>query len=415
VKKMMRWFTALGAFFVLAICLAACGGSGKSSNGVSASDVAVVAGNPISVQAFNHWMYVAEKGNAVEDGGPVIVPTDPPQFNGCIKQVRAQIPTYKNTAAKTLRTDCKELFTELSSQVMDFLIKAYWYQGTAYLDKITVTQAEIAKAFKAAQKSTFPTNKEYKAFLAETGETIQDIDFRLRVNTVYQKLITKHVPKITTAAERAYYAAHLSQFETPATASVKVIQTADTSKGKTAIDAAKAALKSGESFAAVAKKYSTSTTTKSTGGVFKNYENNDLEAAVNKVIFSARLNKLKGPIKGTFGYYLVEVTKRTATVKSSFAKEKAEIKELLTSQSQTSAETKVNAAAKKQWGAETKCRAVYLMDDCAGYVAPKTTTSTTPAAGATVAQSTGTAAVQTSTTPASTQTSTTPASTTTTG
>ena len=381
VKTMMRMFAALGAFFVVAISVAACG----SSSGVPGSDVAVVAGNPISKQAFAHWMYVADKGNASQTGGPVIVPTDPPNFNGCIKQVRAQIPTYAKTPAATLRTDCKQLFTSLSSQVMDFLIKAYWYQGTAYKDGIKVTQAQIDKAFKTAQKSTFPTTAQYKAFLAETGETVQDIYFRLRVNSVYQKLLSRHSPKITTAAEQKYYAAHSSEFGTPASRDVKLIQTSS----KTAIDAALAALKSGQSWAAVAKRYSTNTATKDSGGVIKNLQENQEEAAVNKVIFSAPLNKLEGPIHGTFGYYLVEVTKTTAAVTSPFSKVQTEIKQLLTSQYQSGAATAVNKAAKSQWGGSTKCAAAYAMSDCAGYVAPKTTSAATtaPAAGATVTSS----------------------------
>jgi foldase protein PrsA len=409
----MRMLTALGAFFVIAVVVAACG---SSSTSVPSADVAEVAGNPISTQAINHWMYVAEKGNSVEDGGPVIVPTDPPNFNGCITQIRQQIPTYKTTAAKTLRADCKELFTNLNSEVMDFLIKAYWYQATAHTDGIKITQAELNKAYAAAQKQTFPTTAEYKAFLAETGETKQDIAFRLRVNTVFQKLIAKQTPKITPALISKYYTSHASSFGTPESRNVEIIQ--NSSKAK--IDAAEAALKAGQSWATVAKTYSTNTATKSTGGVIKDLQSGQEEAAVSKVIFAAPLNKLEGPVKGTFGYYLVEVTKVTPSTKTSLAKATAQIKSTLTSQYQTAAETKINAAVKKQWGAKTKCKAAYSMTDCAGYKAPVTTTTaaaatpTTADTGTTAATSTAattTPATATTTTPA---TSTTASSTTTT-
>ena len=43
--------------------------------------------------------------------------------------MRAQIPTLAKQPDKTHEGDCKQLFTSLSSQVMDFLIKAYWYQA----------------------------------------------------------------------------------------------------------------------------------------------------------------------------------------------------------------------------------------------------------------------------------------------
>jgi foldase protein PrsA len=388
---------ALGAFFVVAILVSACGGS---SGALTSKDVASVAGNPISKRAYAHWMYVADKGQALEEseqGGsvPVIVPSDPPQFTSCIAQIRAQIAEYKTTPAKTLRSDCKELFTSLNSSVMNFLIEAYWYQATAYKEGVKVTPKELAAAFKTAQKSTFPTQTEYKEFLAETGETRADLDYRLRVNTIFQKLIDKRLPKLTTAAEMKYYKAHASEFGTPTTRNIKLIQTTT----KANIDAALSALKSGESFAAVAKKYSTNTATKSAGGVLTDVGENQEEAAVNTVIFSSPLNKLEGPIKGTFGYYLVEVTKITPAVKDPFSKEQKEIKELLTEQNQTTAENALNKAEKQQWGSQTKCAALYSISDCAGYVAPKTTTTAT-ATPTTAAADTGTASATSTQTPA---------------
>src|SRR5207302_9711363 len=124
--KVRRSILALGAFFVVAAAVAGCGTS------VTGNSVANVAGNPITTQAFNHWMFVAAKSQAAQSPGqPVIVPNDPPNFNSCINQARKEIPSLAKTATKTLRTDCKQLFTSLSSQVMDFLIKAYWYQADA--------------------------------------------------------------------------------------------------------------------------------------------------------------------------------------------------------------------------------------------------------------------------------------------
>src|SRR5437016_11827566 len=124
--KKLRYTLALGAFFVLAAGVSACG------SGLSGDSVATMAGNSISTGAFNHWMYVAAKGQASQSpGAPVIVPNDPPDFKSCIAQARKEIPTLASTPAKQLKADCGQLFTSLSSQVLDFLIKAYWYQAQA--------------------------------------------------------------------------------------------------------------------------------------------------------------------------------------------------------------------------------------------------------------------------------------------
>jgi hypothetical protein len=53
------------------------------------------------------------------------------------------------------------------------------------------------------------------------------------------------------------------------------------------------------------------------------------------------------------------------------------IRQTLTSQSQTNAQNKVDAQAKKNWLSQTHCRSNYSMADCSGYKAPKGS-STTP-------------------------------------
>ena len=45
---------------LIALAISACGSSVRAGR----TRVAVVAGNPISTQAFNHWMYVAAKQQA---------------------------------------------------------------------------------------------------------------------------------------------------------------------------------------------------------------------------------------------------------------------------------------------------------------------------------------------------------------
>src|ERR1700757_2269663 len=106
--RITRFFTALGAFFVLAVGIAACG------SGVPGDSVASMDGNPITTQAFNHWMYVAAQGNASQTpGAPVIVPPAPPPFAACVPQVRKQIPSLAKTPDKTIKADCKQLFPSL--------------------------------------------------------------------------------------------------------------------------------------------------------------------------------------------------------------------------------------------------------------------------------------------------------------
>ncbi len=386
--RLSRKLTALGAFFVLALAVAGCG-----SGGLSGNSVAVVAGNQISTRAFDHWMFVAAKGNASQSpGAPVIVPNDPPGFASCIKQVRQQIPSLAKTPDKTLRTECGQLFTSLSSQVMDFLIKSYWYQLLAHKLHIKLTQAELNSAFAQAKKqSNLTTSAAVSKFLGATGQTLTDILYRVRVNELYKDLVTRETKKVTPAAIDAYYKSHPTQFGSAATRNLRIVRT----NSKSAAAAADKALKSGQSWQAVAKKYSVDTTTKNNGGLLTGVTNGEEEHALNAVAFSAPLNKVEGPIHGTFGWYVVEVIKKTNGTHEPLAKATSLIKELLTSQYQSAAATAVNKAAKDSWGSKTICRSAYSMADCSGYKAPKTNASTTPATqtstvGTTTATGTGT-------------------------
>jgi len=364
--KVRRSVLALGAFFVFAIGVAGCGSS------VSGDSVANVAGNPITTQAFNHWMYVAAKSQAAQSPGqPVIVPNDPPNFDKCIAQVKKQIPSLAKTATKTLRTDCKQLFTSLSSQVMDFLIKSYWYQADANKLGVKVTDADVQKAFEAARKQQFPTAAGFKNFLTQTGQTQQDILFRFRINQIVQKLVAKHNTKVTPAAIQAYYNAHQSQFGTQEARNMRVIL----AKNVADANAAKKALQSGQSWNTVAKKYSTDPTSKNIGGMLTGVTKQQADAALANAAFAAPPGKLLGPVKGQFGYYVFDVTKITPATHQTLAQATALIKQQLTSQSQQTAQTAVDNHAKKDWLSQTTCRSGYAMADCKGYKAPKTATT----------------------------------------
>jgi foldase protein PrsA len=364
--KVRRSILALGAFFVFAVVVAGCGSS------VPGNSVADVAGNPITTQAFNHWMYVAAKSQAAQEPGePVIVPSDPPNFNGCIAQVKKAIPSLAKTKTATLRSDCKQLFTSLSSQVMDFLIKAYWYQADAAKLHVKVTSAEVQKAFATAKQQTFSTGSGFSTFLSQTGQTQQDIVYRFKINTIAQKLLAKYTKPVTQADIVAYYNKHASSFGTPESRNMRIVLT----KTAAQADAAKKAIQSGQSWDAVAKKYSTDPTTKNNGGMLTGVTQGQQDAALTQAAFSAPINTLLGPVKGQFGYYVVEVTKITPATHKSLAQATATIKQQLTTTEQTNAQNAVDNHAKKDWLSKTTCRAAYAMADCKGYKAPKTATT----------------------------------------
>jgi parvulin-like peptidyl-prolyl isomerase len=372
--RFKRKFTALCAFFVLSLSVAACGG------GIPGDSVAVVAGNPITTAAVNHWMYVAAKGNSASSvGSPVIVPNDPPNFSACLAQVRRLYPSFAKTPDKTIRADCKALFNSLSSQVMNFLITTYWYQAQAAKLGIKVSQQDVNKALARIRAQEFRTPGSFGAFLTATGETLQDVYYRLRFSQIAAKLAAHYAGKITPARIVAYFHAHPSQFGTPETRNLRIVRTNSQAQAAAAL----AALKAGQSWNAVAKQYSVDAATKNNGGQLPGIVNGEEEHALNQAAFSAPKSKVIGPIHGTFGWYVLEVTGIKPATKQSLTKATRQlIRQLLTSTDQSTAQATLTKDLKKNWGGQTQCRTEYSMALCTGYKPPTTTpgqTTTAPA------------------------------------
>jgi foldase protein PrsA len=368
-----RWLLALGAFFSVAVVIAGCGSR------VPSGSVVDVAGNRITKRAFDHWMFIAAKGQTQSNpGAPLVVPNDPPDFNGCVSQVRKQVPNLAKVPDKQLKATCKQLFTSLSTQVLDFLIRAYWYQADAAKHHITVSTAAVHKAFdrdKTAQFGSSPSG--FQSFLKQSGQTTQDVLYRVRVNLIYQKLVNKEVKPVTKSEINAYYAAHASQFGTPERRDLRIILT----KTQSAANAARSALSNGQSWTTVAKRYSTDSATKNKGGRLANVSQGQEDQALDQAAFSAPTGKLEGPIKSQFGYYLVEVTKIHKATHEPLAKALPTIKQSLTLQARQSAQNTVDKRARKEYLSKTKCLSAYMMNDCSGYKPPKGAKGSTSPSG----------------------------------
>jgi foldase protein PrsA len=389
---------ALCAFFVaIAVALSGCGAS------IPSGAVANVSGNPISKQALDHWMYIDEKSQASESAGePVIVPNDPPGFATCITQARAEVPTLKKETTTQVRAACQSFFTQLSGEVEDYLIKAYWYQARAAKLGVTPTAAQVQAQLTKEKKQEFKTSAAYTAYLKESGETNADLLYQTRAQLTLKKLEAKQNTTVTAADIAAYYKANQSKYGTPASRNIRIVLAKNESGAKTAL----AALKSGTSWGVVAKKYSIDPTTKDKGGLLTDVTAGQQDPALSKAAFAAPLNKLVGPVKGQFGWYVVQVIKITPAKLESLASVSSSIKTTLTTNKQQAALTTIDDQLKKTYGAKTLCAKYYSMADCHGYKAPKATATTgaaTTGAATTGAATTGAA---TTTTPATSSTTT---------
>lgn len=73
-------------------------------------------------------------------------------------------------------------------QVMGFLISADWVLGEAQDRNIVVSEAAVRHRFDHIRAQQFPTRREFKRFLKQSGQTVADLLLRVRLNMTSERL-----------------------------------------------------------------------------------------------------------------------------------------------------------------------------------------------------------------------------------
>jgi foldase protein PrsA len=386
VSKTLRFIPALGAVFFASLALTACGG------GIPSNAVVQVGSNPITKTTFEHWLSVAAASSATTATAKTAKPVvpDPPDYTNCIAHLEATAAKPAKGQAKPttaqLKSECEQQYTSLKQEVLGFLISSEWVIGEASHLGVNVSDKEVKKEFEKIKNEQFPKAAEFEKFLATSGQTVSDLLLRVKLNMLSSKIqqkISKSKGTPSKAEIEKYYKENPSRFGTPEKRNVLIILT----KGEAEAKKAKQEIESGKSFASVAKATSIDPTSKAKGGLLTGVVKGQEEAALNTAIFSAPLNKLSGPVKTPFGYYIYEVKSSTPGTQQTLKQSEASIKQQLTATNQQAALSKFVKEFKKTWMAKTDCRSEYVVMDCKQYKAPKTSSTS----------STGTAVPQTST------------------
>lgn len=369
----LRILTALGAVFLVAIVVAACG---DAVPGNAVAKVSDVDDGAVTKSDFEKWMLVAAMASQQQVPGQkakVTVP-DAPDFKKCIAAARAAAP--KPAKGQPRQTDaqfkkqCQQQYDSLKDQVMQFLISARWIEGEAADLGIELTDKQVKQEFEKQKKASFQTDKQFQEFLKSSGMDEEDLLFRVRLDTLSNKIrdkVTKGKDKVTAAQIKAYYEKNGQQFSQPETRDLSIVQTQTKAKAQEA----KAALDSGQSFASVAKEFSIDDASKAQGGKLPGVQKGQQEKALEEAAFKASKGEIVGPVKTQFGYYVFKVDKITEATKQSLAQATPTIKQLLASQNQQKALDNFVKDFQKKWKDRTECRDGFVVESCKGAPKPK--------------------------------------------
>ena len=375
--------SALGAFFVaaLAVGVSACGG------GIPGNSVATVGDQTIKRSTFDHWMRIiaiSQAGQTNPAAAKNAKVPDAPDFKQCAADKKKAAPKpakgQPEPTEATFVAQCKQQYEQFKTEVLGFLIRSTWLDQEAAKQGVKVSDAELQKQIDAIKKQQFTQKGSYEKFLQNAGLTNEDVLFQQRVRELQDKItqkITKGKGNVTDAQIADYYNKNKSRFATPERRDLRIVLTK--TKGKA--EQAKRALQSGQSWKSVAKKFSIDQASKANGGKLAGVAKGQQEKALDTAVFAATKNKLTGPVKTQFGWYVFEVTKVTKAKQQTLDESKASIKQILQSQNQQNALKKFGDDYRKRYKAETDCRKGYQVDDCKNAPKKSTTTQTTPGNG----------------------------------
>ena len=347
------------AVALLALVASGCG------NDVPSGAVAKIDDAVIKKEDFDHWMGAAAKGQQPPGaGGEVSIP-EPPEFTDCIaaKKKQPAPPGAPKPTDAQLKTQCEQEYDSLKQQVMQFLISAEWIQQEAEARDIEVSDEEVQKQFEDQKKQSFPNEKDYQEFLKTSGQTEDDLLFRVKLDVLSNKVREKVIDgkgDVSDEEIQEYYDENKERFAQPERRDLAVVLTRNEAKA----DEARQALESGQSFKAVAKKYSIDEASKTQGGKLPGVAKGQQEKAFDDAIFAAEKGELTGPVKTQFGWYVFEVTKVTPASQQSLEEAKETIKNLLKSEGEQKALDSFVEEFREKYKDETQCADDYVVEDC---------------------------------------------------
>lgn len=87
---------------------------------------------------------------------------------------------------------------EVVKEVMGFLISSDWVLGEAHALKVHASVREVRRSFERIRRREFPKEKEFRAFLMQSGQTVTDLLFRVKLN-----LLSTRIQKRVLAGHRS--------------------------------------------------------------------------------------------------------------------------------------------------------------------------------------------------------------------
>ncbi len=218
----------------------------------------------------------------------------------------------------------------VAKQVIGQMVQQQLIDQYARDKKVDVSQAEIDK--KETETKARMQPGQFEQILKQQSLTEQDVQNIFKQQLILEKAVAPQV-HVTDADIKAYFDKNRVQFDTPEQVRARHILVADQAKAKDVL----AKLKSGGSWDALAKQYSTDPSSKDKGGELGFFGRGQMVPAFQDAAFGAKAGQIVGPVKSPFGYHVLQVEEKKPAQHGSLASAREKIKGQLTQQQQATA------------------------------------------------------------------------------
>ena len=293
------------------------------------------------------------------------------------KRPRQSPPRARSRRPRTLKSQCEQQYTALKQQVLGFLISSNWVIGEAAElgVKVSATRKSRSSSTKSRTSSS-PRKPNSRNSSPASGQTVSDLLLRVKLNMLSPKIqqkVTKEASKKPTQKRRSqkYYNEHKSQYGQPEKRDVLIVLTKTEAAGQAGQEGNRIGQELRERRQGEFDRPDQQGRRRiELPGVVKGQE----EKALNEAVFAAKQNVLGGPSRPPSATTSTKCEDASPGTQQTLAQVQSDDQAAADRrpEQQTALSTFVKEFNKTVEGAKPNAAAGYVVQDCKGYKAPKT-------------------------------------------
>jgi foldase protein PrsA len=243
-------------------------------------------------------------------------------------------------------------------QAFEELLNSAWIDAEAAEQGLAVSDPNVYRAFLVQKRQSFPTERDFRRFLRDTGQTLADILRRVRLdllaNMIRERAIAPATASVTDAVVDDYIARHGHE-RVPERRDIRIVLT----RRRAPAVQAKGELLRGRTWSSVARRYSIDEATSHRGGRLPDVPRGTLVRRLDRAVFRAPSRRVRGPVRTRVGYWVFRVSRIEPAHFLPEAASRRIIRRRLVVRAQRAALDRFVDAYTAKWTSRTVCAEAY--------------------------------------------------------